>query len=102
MSSRPTDHPVPEADGHAGKPEKPDKPDKAFVIHIDREQYKIDHSPATGAELRLLAGLGTDVDLYLEEHGDDEDRLIADDDPVELKNGQHFFSTPRNITPGRV
>lgn len=78
------------------------KPEKDFVIHIDRRQYKVDHSPVTGAELRLLASLGGDVDLYLEEHGDEDDRLIGDGDSVELKNGQHFFSTPANITPGRV
>jgi hypothetical protein len=81
---------------------KPEKPDKGFVIHIDRKQFKVDRSPLTGAEIRLLAGLTPDVDLYLEEHGDDDDRLIADDDSVDLTNGLHFFSTPRHITPGRV
>lgn len=80
---------------------KPDKPDKDFVIHIDRKQFKVDRSPITGAEIRQLAGLGADVDLYLEETGDAEDRLIADDEPVDLRNGLHFFSTPRHITPGR-
>ncbi len=80
---------------------KPYKPDKEFVIHIDRKQFKVDRSPITGAEIRQLAGLGPDVDLYLEETGDAEDRLIADDEPVDLRNGLHFFSTPRHITPGR-
>jgi Multiubiquitin len=81
---------------------KPEKPDKGFVIHIDRKQFKVDRSPLTGAEIRQLAGLTPDVDLYLEERGDDDDRLIADDDSVDLRNGLHFFSTPRHITPGRV
>ena len=81
---------------------KPEKPDKGFVIHIDRKQFKVDRSPLTGVAIRQLAGLTPDVDLYLEEHGDDDDRLIADDESVDLRNGLHFFSTPRHITPGRV
>ena len=81
---------------------KPEKPDKEFVIHIDRKQFKVDRSPLTGAEIRQLAGLTPDVDLYLEERGDEDDRLIADDDSVDLRNGLHLFSTPRHITPGRV
>ncbi len=99
MSPKPTDKSSPTADAPAAKP---DKPDKEFVIHIDRKQFKVDRSPVTGAEIRQLAGLGPDVDLYLEETGDAEDRLIADDEPVDLRNGLHFFSTPCHITPGRA
>jgi hypothetical protein len=78
------------------------KPDKRYVIHIDRKKYEVDDSLLTGADIRRLAGLGDDVDLYLEEHGGEDDRLIADGDPVNLKNGLHFFSTPKYIDPGRV
>jgi len=81
---------------------KPEKPDKSFVMHIDRKQFTVDRSPLSGTEIRELAGLTPEVDLYLEERGDDDDRLIADDDSVDLRNGLHFFSTPRHITPGRV
>lgn len=84
------------------KPDQPDKPGEKFVVHIDRKQYKVDDSLVTGAEIRQLAGLGTEVDLYLEQHGDEEDRLIADGDSVDLKNGMHFFSTPKYIDPGHV
>ena len=91
---------TPSPDDVPGK--KPEKPDKDFVIHIDRKQYRVDRSTLTGAEIRHLAALTADVDLYLEEHGDDDDRLIADDGSVDLKNGLQFFSTPRHITPGNV
>lgn len=102
MSPTRTDKPAPSLDAPATKPDKPDKPDKDFVIHIDRKQYRAEHSPITGAEIRRLAELGGDVDLYLEETGDAEDRLIGDEEAVALRNGLHFFSTPRHITPGRV
>jgi len=98
MSPESTDTTTPPADAPYAKPE----PAKDLVIHIDRKQYKVDRSPITGAEIRQLVGLGGDVDLYLEETGDAEDRLIGDDEAVDLRNGLHFFSTPRNITPGRV
>ena len=78
------------------------KLEKRYVIHIDRKKYEVDDPRLTGAEIRRLAGLGEDVDLYLEEQGDEDDRLIADSEPVDLKNGMHFFSTPKYIDPGRV
>ena len=81
---------------------RPDKPDKKYVIHVDRKKYDLDDSPLTGAEIRQLAGLGSDVDLYLEQHGEADDRVISDGDSVDLKNGMHFFSTPKYIDPGRV
>lgn len=86
----------------SAEPVRSDKSSKKFVIHIDRKKYDVDDSQLTGAEIRQLAGLGSDVDLYLERHGDEEDLLIADGDSVDLKNGMHLFSTPRHITPGRV
>lgn len=86
----------------SAKPDRPDKPNKKTVIHVDRKKYEVDDSPLTGAEIRQLAGLGPDVDLYLEQRGDDDDRLIADGDTVDLRNGMQFFSTPKYIDPGRV
>lgn len=86
----------------SAEPNRSDKPNKGYVIHIDRKKYEVDGSPRTGSELRQIAGLGSDVDLYLEQHGDEDDRQIADGDSIDLKNGMHFFSTPRHITPGHV
>ncbi len=86
----------------SARPAHPGKPNKKYVIHVDRKKYEVDDSKLTGAEIRQLAGLGSEVDLYLEEQGNKDDRLIADGDSVDLENGLHFFSTPRHITPGRV
>lgn len=85
----------------SANPDRPDKPNTKYVIHIDRRKYEVDDSPQTGAEIRQLAGLGSEVDLYLEQRGNEDDRLIADDDPVELEQGMHFFSTPKYINPGQ-
>lgn len=71
-------------------------------IHIDKKLYKVDGPALTGAQLRALPSppISAEYDLLLEVPGG-EDRLITDGETVELKNGMHFFSAPRNITPGR-
>jgi hypothetical protein len=72
-----------------------------LTIHIDRHQFKVEEAALTGAQLRNLPTppVGPDYDLYLEMPGG-EDELIADERSVELKNGMHFFSVQRQITPG--
>jgi hypothetical protein len=72
-----------------------------FEIHIDRKLYKVPFASRTGAELRQSAepAIGADHDMYLEVPGG-QDQLIADDEIVELRNGMHFFSIQKHITPG--
>lgn len=71
------------------------------VIHIDRQQFKVEQESLTGEELRKLPSppIGPDYDLFLEVPGG-EDKLIGDQEQVELENGMHFFSVQRNINPG--
>jgi hypothetical protein len=75
--------------------------EKTITIHIDRKPYKVDQTELTGAQLRQVAQppIGGNYDLWLEVPGG-EDKLIGDDESVELKNGMHFFSTQKHITPG--
>ena len=72
-----------------------------FEIHIDRKLYKVAEATRTGAQLREIAQppIGDDYDLFLEVPGG-QDQLIADDEVVTLKNGEHFFSIQKHITPG--
>jgi hypothetical protein len=71
------------------------------TIHVDRHQFKVEQTSMTGAELRQLPSpaIGGDYDLYREVPGG-EDVLVGDNDSVELKDGMHFFSVQRHITPG--
>ena len=74
-----------------------------FDIHIDRKPYVVSRNEMTGAELRHLAGLPDNVDLYREEEGDVEDEpVLGDQDVVKLRPGLHFYSTPSHVTPGRA
>lgn len=77
------------------------KPEKEVVIHIDKKQYKLMATSLTGRQLREIppTHISDKYALELETPGGD-DREIADDEVVELRNGMHFFSRPRNITAG--
>ena len=76
--------------------------EKDNVIHIDKKVYKTTQSEMTGIELRALAQpkIGEMYDLVVEVPSG-EDRIIGNQEIVSLKNGLHFFSVPKNITPGR-
>lgn len=78
-----------------------EKPEQEITVHIDRKPFKVEAKKLTGTQLRALPTppIGTDYDLYLEVPGG-EDELIPDDQEVKLKEGMHFFSTQRHITPG--
>ncbi len=71
------------------------------VIHIDKQQYRVDATSMTGAQLRLVPTppIGLEFDLYLEVPGGD-DIQIKDNVTYELKNGMHFFTAPAQINPG--
>lgn len=72
------------------------------VIHIDKKQYKVEEESLTGAELRAVPDpvISADYQLTLQVPGG-EDRQIADEEMVVLKNGMHFFSVPKNLNAGR-
>jgi len=75
--------------------------DKSITIIIDKKEYKAPELVMMGLQLRQLSvpPIGSDYDLFEIVPGGD-DRLIADDEEVHLKNGDRFFSAPHNINPG--
>lgn len=72
------------------------------TIHIDKKKYTVEAESLTGAQLRALpdTDITAEYELMLEVPGGEDDS-IGDEQTVTLKNGMHFFSAPRNITPGR-
>jgi len=77
-------------------------PKSDTVIHIDKKQYKVEEEALSGAQLRALPAtdIASNYELVLQVPGGD-DRQIADDELVPLKNGMHFFSVPKNLDAGR-
>lgn len=66
-----------------------------LIIHIDRKPYITTKNPMTGADLRYIAGIALDYDLWEEVTGPYEDINISDDKPVELRQNMHFYGVLR-------
>jgi hypothetical protein len=80
------------------KPAQPPHPVR-ISIHIDRNHFFATKNPMTGAELKALGGVNASFDLFLvEQHG--HDKLISDNESITLREGMHFISVPRDLTPG--
>ena len=70
-----------------------------ITIHIDKATFRVSVSTMTGAQLRELASIPADRDLWLEVPGG-EDIKVDVTTTYELKNGMHFFTAPATINPG--
>jgi Multiubiquitin len=73
-------------------------------IRINRQLFRVEHRPMTGAELRRISmpPIGPDQDLFqMSAQGVGGDVLVTDDQIVDFDSGVEFFSTPRMILAGR-
>jgi len=79
-----------------------DKKDRKTPFKIDKKEYKIleSQNPVTGSYLRDLPPVPEDYDLWLRGLGSEDDRLINLEDNVYVKNGDHFFTSKKVVTPG--
>lgn len=73
-----------------------------FRIQIDRVHYEVTQREMTGLQLRNVPKppIGPDRDLFEVVPGH-TDRKIADDEVVEIRDGERFFTAPAQINPGR-
>lgn len=79
-----------------------DKADKQTTIHIDKKMYKVTEDSMTGAQLRALPTPDISSEYQLKQQiPGGEDITIEDGQVINLKNGMHFFSIPKNINPGQ-
>jgi hypothetical protein len=78
------------------------KPGKV-PIYIDGTKYHPDSRGLTGAQVRQLPSppIGADRDLWLD-IVDELDKLVEDNDVVDLMPNMRFFSVPRVINPGQT
>lgn len=80
-----------------------DRKPKSIHFKIDKEQHEIaeDQNPVTGLFLRgLPPPVGDAYDLWLRARGNEDDTVVRPEDQVEVKNGDHFYTAKRDITPG--
>ncbi|HET9410045.1 MAG TPA: multiubiquitin domain-containing protein [Candidatus Sulfotelmatobacter sp.] len=74
---------------------------KEVSIIIDKKEHK-SPDPTTGHALYDLGKVDAQkYDLFRETQGKGDDELIADTEtPVNLKDGDHFFSLKKKLNPG--
>ena len=70
-----------------------DKEKDKFVIHIDGQNYDVTQKTLMGAQIKALAHKDAQYQLFLEK-GNKPDRLIGDNDTVQMENGLHFYTVP--------
>ncbi len=70
-------------------------------IRIDHKVYTAPGNPMTGAELRALASIGSEYDLWRERPGPEDDLKVENNEAIHLHSGMHFYISPSNINPGR-
>lgn len=70
---------------------KPPKPEKIHIF-VDGQKYDVDTGSLNGAQIKALANADSAYQLFLEQPGDD--LAVRDDQAVQLKNGQHFYTVP--------
>lgn len=78
---------------------KPDNPGQGggphkFEIFIDGTRFEVEQTSMTGLQLKALAGIDPSYQMFLEQHGRDDDKLIGDNEAVAIKSGLHFFAIP--------
>ena len=76
---------------------------KEFHIQIDRVHFTVTQPQLTGLQLRQIPTppIGPDRDLFEVVPGG-TDRKIADNDTVQIRDGERFFTAPAQINPGRI
>ena len=66
-------------------------------IIINKKHFTAPTSQMTGSALKALAGIPPSNKLFKEEPGKKPDRVIGDNEPVELENGDHFYDLPPGV-----
>jgi hypothetical protein len=68
------------------------KPNHFFV---DGKKFETDQTALTGGQIKTLATVPANYQLFLEEEGDKPDKAISDSESVSLEgHPKHFFAVP--------
>lgn len=71
---------------------KSPKSDADVVVHINKQQFKLETPTQTGRALKELARIPLQDTLFRQRPHEDE--VLANDAVVELKNGDHLYNQP--------
>jgi len=77
---------------HNGEHFFPKEEPLGVEVFIDDKSYRFETHETTGRQIKEKAHIPDNYSVYLRREGSNEP--IADDERVELHNGEHFFSRP--------
>ena len=61
---------------------------------VDGKKYSTEKISLTGLEIKAIAGVPGNYQLFLEAHGNKPDRAISDGESIVIENNEHFFAVP--------
>ena len=68
---------------------------KSHPFFVDAKRYESAKTALTGAEIKAIATVATNYQLFLEEEGDRPDKGIPDGEAVSITDRvKHFFAVP--------
>lgn len=68
---------------------------KSHPFFVDAKRYENAKSALTGAEIKAIASVAANYQLFLEEEGDRPDKGISDGKSVNIvERVKHFFAVP--------
>jgi len=66
-----------------------------YIFFVDGKEIVTEHSALNGQEIKAMARISGEYQLFLEEQGDKPDRAISDGETVSLaKPIKHFYAVP--------
>ncbi|ODU67328.1 MAG: hypothetical protein ABT11_20415 [Novosphingobium sp. SCN 66-18] len=66
-----------------------------YHFFVDNKKFDTDQTALNGQEIKAIASVPGEYQLFLEEHGDDPDRIISDGEYISMENPpKHFYAVP--------
>lgn len=66
-----------------------------YHFFVDNKKFDTDRAHLTTMQIKELAGVPANYQLFLEEHGHAPDRALSDSETIDLQNPpKHFYAVP--------
>jgi hypothetical protein len=73
----------------------PEAANSLHAFYVDAKRYENAKTALTGAEIKAIANIASNYQLFLEEEGDRPDKGIGDGEAVGItERVKHFFGVP--------
>ena len=75
--------------------DKPAEHADKYIFFVDNKEIVTERSSLTGQDIKAIARVPGEYQLFLEEKGDNPDRVIPDSETVDLRKSiKRFYAVP--------